>query len=118
MADFLVINQLSAFNAVLNKPSLRALKAITNIYHLLMKFPTPNGLGKVHGNQNKAKECYNQAVKNSSRPRQENIVDQRPPSKGSLDNTIDPRLPDDKATTRPIEDLVDLPVETRSHARC
>ena len=118
MADFLVINQLSAFNTVLNKPSLRALKAITNIYHLLMKFPTPNGMGKVYGNQNKARECYNQAVRIGSRPRQENIVDQWPPIKGSLDNTIDLRLPDEEATTRPIEDLVDLLVETKSHARC
>ena len=40
MADFLVIDQLSAFNTVLGRPSLRALKAITSIYHLLMKFPT------------------------------------------------------------------------------
>ena len=47
MADFLVINQPSAFNAVLSRPSLRALKAITSIYHLLMKFPTPNRVGKM-----------------------------------------------------------------------
>ena len=47
MADFLVIDQLSAFNAILGRPFLRALKAITSIYHLLMKFPTPNGIGKV-----------------------------------------------------------------------
>ena len=47
MADFLVIDQLSAFNAVLDRLSLRALKAITSIYHLLMKFPTLNGVGQV-----------------------------------------------------------------------
>ena len=50
MADFLVIDQPSTFNVVLGRPSLRSLKAITNIYHLLMKFPTPNGVGKVQGN--------------------------------------------------------------------
>ena len=50
MSDFLVINQPSAFNVVLDRPSLRALKAITNIYHLLIKFSTPNGVGQVHGN--------------------------------------------------------------------
>ena len=38
---FLVIDQPSAFNAVLNRLSLRALKMITSIYHLLMMFPTP-----------------------------------------------------------------------------
>ena len=51
MTDFLVIDQPSAFNAVLGRPSLRALKAITSIYHLLMKFPTPKSIGQVRGNQ-------------------------------------------------------------------
>ena len=51
MADFLVIDQPSAFNAVLGRPSLRELRAITSIYHLLMKFPMPNGVGEVRGNQ-------------------------------------------------------------------
>ena len=41
MADFLVRDQPSAFNAVLGRPSLRELRAITSIHHLLMKFPTP-----------------------------------------------------------------------------
>ena len=59
MADFLVIDQPSAFNAVLVRPSLRALKAITSIYHLLMKFPTPNRVGQVRENQEEAQRCYN-----------------------------------------------------------
>ena len=41
MADFLVIDQPSAFNTILGRPSLRELRAITSIHHLLMKFPTP-----------------------------------------------------------------------------
>ena len=67
MADFLVINQPLAFNVVLNRPSLRTLKVITSIYHLLMKFPTPNGVGQVHENQHEVRECYNQGVRNASR---------------------------------------------------
>ena len=69
MVDFLVIDRPSAFNAVLSRPSLRALKVITSIYHLLMKFPTPNGVGRVRGNHEKASRCYNQAVRSASRPR-------------------------------------------------
>ena len=76
MADFLVIDQPSAFNAVLGRPSLRALMAITNIYHLLMKFPTLNGVGQVRGNQEETRRCYNLAIRSTSRPRQVNIVDQ------------------------------------------
>ena len=59
MTDFLVLNQPSTFNVMLGRPSLRALKVITSIYHLLMKFPTPNGVWQVRGNQDKAKRCYN-----------------------------------------------------------
>ena len=47
MLDFLVIDQPSALNVVLGRPSLKALKAITSIYHLLMEFPTLNGIGKL-----------------------------------------------------------------------
>ena len=75
MADFLVINQPSAFNVVLGRLSLRALKAITSIYHILMKFPTLNRVGQVRGNQEEARRCYNQAVRSASRPRQVNVVD-------------------------------------------
>ena len=47
MIDFLVIDQPSAFNVVLGRPSLRELRAITSIYHILMKFPMPHGVGEV-----------------------------------------------------------------------
>ena len=46
-----------------------------------------------------------------------NIIDQRPPSEGPLNDTIDLRSPDDKATTRPIEDLVDLPVDDKEPSK-
>ena len=51
MTDFLVIDQPSAFNAILGRPSLRELRAITSIHHLLMKFSTPHGVSKVKGDQ-------------------------------------------------------------------
>ena len=69
MVNFLVIDQPSAFNVILGRPSLKALKAITSIYHLLMKFPTPNGVGQVWGNQEEVRRCYNQAVRSTSKPR-------------------------------------------------
>ena len=48
-----------------------------------------------------------------SRPRQVNVVDQRPPSEGPLDDIIDSRSSDEEATTGPIEDLVDLPMDNK-----
>ena len=59
MIGFLVIDQPSAFNAVLGRPSLRELKDIISIYHLLMKFRTPNGVEEVRGNQYEEREYYN-----------------------------------------------------------
>ena len=117
MANFLVIDQLSTFNAVLGRPSLRELKAITSVYHLLIKFPTPHGVGEFKGGQQKARQCYQQIVKVASKSRQFHVVDQRPPSEGPLDDTIDPRSPDEECTTGPIEDLVDLPVDDKEPSK-
>ena len=36
---------------------------------------------------------------------------------GPLDETIDPRSPDEEATTGPIEDLVDLPVDDKDPSK-
>ena len=117
MADFLVIDQPSTFNAVLGRPSLRALKEITSIYHLLMKFPTPDGVGQVRGNKEEARRCYNQAVRSASKPRQVNIVDQWPPSEGPIDDTINPRSSDEEATTKSTEDLVNLLMDDKESTK-
>ena len=76
IADFLVIDQPSAFNIVVGKPSLRELRVITSIYHLLMKFPTPYGVGEVKGDQQEVRQCYHQAVKVASKTRQFHVIDQ------------------------------------------
>ena len=117
MADLLVIDQPSAFNAVLGRPSLRELKAITSIHHPFMKFPTPRGVGEVKGDQQESRQCYHQVVRAASKPRQFNIVDQRSPSEGPLDDTLNLRPPDEEGTTGPIKDLVDLPVDHQEPSR-
>ena len=117
MADFLVIDQPSAFNAVLKRLSLREFRAITSIYHLLMKFPTPNRVGGVKGNQQEVRQCYDLAERPAFKPRQFHIVDQQPPNEGPLDDTIDLRSLDDEGTTGPIEDLVDLPVDDKEPSK-
>ena len=45
--DFLVVNCPSAYNGVLGRPLLRALKAVTSIHYLTMKFPNTVGTGQV-----------------------------------------------------------------------
>jgi hypothetical protein len=56
--DFLVVNCPSAYNAIIGRPTLNRLRAVTSTYHLLIKFPTEHGIGEVRGDQIAARECY------------------------------------------------------------
>ena len=93
------------------------LRAVTSIHHLLIKFPTPHGVGEVKGDQQEARQCYHQAVKVASKPSQFSIVDQWPSHEGPLNDTIDPRSTDEKGTSGPTEDLVDLPVDDKEPSK-
>ena len=48
---FLVVDCLSAYNAILGQPTLNLWRAITSTYHLMIKFPTDCGVGELRGNQ-------------------------------------------------------------------
>ena len=41
---FLIVDAPSAYNVLLGKPSLNAIKAIPSAYHMVIKFPTTNGV--------------------------------------------------------------------------
>ena len=55
---FLIVEAPSAYNMLLGKPSLNAIRVIPSTYHMVIKFPTENGVGMVRGNQRVARECY------------------------------------------------------------
>ena len=61
--DFLAVNCPSAFNEVLGRPLLRALKPMTSINYLAIKFPTTARTGQVRGRQCDSRECYNRSLK-------------------------------------------------------
>jgi hypothetical protein len=63
MVDFLVIDRPSAYNAIIDRPALNKLRAITSTYYLMMKFPTKNGIGELKGNQVVVRRCYNISLK-------------------------------------------------------
>ena len=48
-ARFLIVDAPLAYNMLLGRPSLNAIKAIPSAYHLIIKFPTVNGVGTVQG---------------------------------------------------------------------
>ena len=61
--DFLMVDCLLATNGITRRPFLKALKAITSIYHHTMKFPTTEGTCEVRGSQYDSRECYKKSLK-------------------------------------------------------
>ena len=66
--DFLMVDRLSTYNAIIGRPGLNKLRAATSIYHFMMKFPTKEGVGEVKGDQLTARRCYNISMKKVSEP--------------------------------------------------
>ena len=60
---FLVIDAPSAYNMLLGRPFLNAIKAIPSAYHMMIKFPIVSGIGMVQGDQRVARECYSASMK-------------------------------------------------------
>ena len=67
MANFLVVDYPSLFHAVLRRPILKEIRAVTSIHHLFMKFPTPNGIGQVQGYQSNVRKCYNRSIRTTEK---------------------------------------------------
>ena len=47
--DFLVVHYPSVYNVIIGRPILNRLRAVTSTYHILIKFPTKQGIGEVRG---------------------------------------------------------------------
>ena len=62
LTTLIVVDCPSAYNAVIGRPILVDLRAVTSIWHLTMKFPTDAGVGYILGNQREARECYNASI--------------------------------------------------------
>ena len=60
---FLIVDAPLACNMLLERPSLNTIRAIPSAYHMVIKFPTVNGVGMVRGNQRIARECYSASIK-------------------------------------------------------
>ena len=62
-ARFLIVDAPSAYNMLLGRPSLNAIKVVPSTYHMILKFPTIHGVGTVRGDQRVARECYTASMK-------------------------------------------------------
>ena len=56
--NFLVVECLSSYNAIIGRLTLNSWRAATSAYHLSVKFPTKYGIGEVQRDQLAIRECY------------------------------------------------------------
>ncbi|XP_024009949.1 uncharacterized protein LOC112085152 [Eutrema salsugineum] len=92
--QFLILDKPAIYNAILGTPWLHAMKAVASTYHQCLKFPTPDGVYTLRGNQAVARSCYinecrlhsaNQAcVVSSFGPTDKLVVQQTKPKKESI----------------------------------
>ncbi|KAL5571858.1 hypothetical protein UlMin_021455 [Ulmus minor] len=61
--NILVVECPSVYHTIIRRPTLHCIRTITSTYHLMIKFPTPNGIGELRGEQGLSRECYELATK-------------------------------------------------------
>ncbi|GFY97729.1 hypothetical protein Acr_12g0002700 [Actinidia rufa] len=67
--DFIMVDCPLPYNAILGRPTLGGIRAITSTYHLKMKFPTTTGVREVRGDQKISRQCFISAMKAEPSPR-------------------------------------------------
>ena len=70
---FLVVDASSAYNMLLGRPSLNAIKSIPSAYHMMIKFPTVSRVGMVRGDQRAARECYSASMCDAPNPASDGV---------------------------------------------
>lgn len=79
--DFVVVDCPSSYNAIIGRPTLNAIRAVTSTYHLLVKFPTVGGVGIIKGDQQESRNIYEAATRSSTAQRM-NVIEasEHPPT--------------------------------------
>ncbi|XP_074352197.1 uncharacterized protein LOC141691371 [Apium graveolens] len=60
---FTIVDQPCAYNVIVGRPLMRAMRMVTSIHHMTVKFPTPTGIGFLKSCQYESRVCYNQALR-------------------------------------------------------
>ena len=71
--EFVVVDCPSSYNAFIGRPTLKAIRAITSTYHLLVKFSTIGRIGVLKGDQHESRDIY-KAVNRPSNLYRVNII--------------------------------------------
>ena len=62
MVTFIVVRSFSPYTAILRRPWIHAMGAVSSILHVKVKFPTEQGVAVVRGSQQVARQCLIAAV--------------------------------------------------------
>ena len=79
VVDFVLVDYLSLYNAIIGRPTLNKIRAVYLTYHLLVKFPIVGGIVILRGDQIESREIYEaanrsaqiQGIRNSAKSRDE-----------------------------------------------
>ncbi|KAL5555767.1 hypothetical protein UlMin_038003 [Ulmus minor] len=126
--NFVVVDCPSSYNAIIGRPTLNAIRAVTSTYHLLVKFPTVGGIGVLKGDQQESRDIY-EAANRPSNVHRVNIIETpgggvatRPPATIMIGNIevklnqvrefdeLDPREPTMEQHGEPVEELEEIPL--------
>ncbi|KAL5540191.1 hypothetical protein UlMin_043740 [Ulmus minor] len=126
--NFVVVDCPSSYNAIIGRPTLNAIRAVTSTYHLLVKFPTVGGIGVLKGDQQESRDIY-EAANRPSNVHRVNIIETpgggvatRPPATIMIENIelklnqvrkfdeLDPREPSMEQHGEPVEELEEIPL--------
>ncbi|XP_025685188.1 uncharacterized protein [Arachis hypogaea] len=67
--DYIVVDVRSAYNALIGRTTLNQLAVVISTPHLCMKFPTPEGIATIKGDQKLTRYCYNESLNLKGDPR-------------------------------------------------
>ncbi|XP_024030429.1 uncharacterized protein LOC112094245 [Morus notabilis] len=116
MSRFLVVKGGDQYNAVIGRPTLRALKAVTLIYHQMMKFLTPSGIERVRENQYESRLTYSETVRHYAKLGQARRKMRMVMTK-TEEVDLDSRLSDEETGTRPVEELIKVLIYEKEPTR-
>ena len=57
VVTFIVVSSFSLYMAILGRPWIHAMRAVSSTLHVKVKFPTEQGIAVVRGNQQVARQC-------------------------------------------------------------
>ncbi|XP_074351895.1 uncharacterized protein LOC141691046 [Apium graveolens] len=60
---FTVVDQPCAYNVIVGRPLMRAMRMVISIHHMTVKFSNPTGVGFSKSCQYESRICYNQALR-------------------------------------------------------